>query len=119
MSTVTLTTRTQFAFVIVEYGSGRAFISGYSATRPAAEGRIRRLRRRAIVAPVEAGKVTVELHSCTRCGKPGGVTPFSGPGGICLDCELLARVEAHRPLPDPVHHHDVFSRIEASEEATR
>jgi hypothetical protein len=89
--TVTLTTRTTFPFVIVEYDRhvSRPFIRGYAATEAAAAPRAR--KRGGVVGRVEAGKVTVEVHACTRCGKDGGVRRFSGPGGICLDCELAAR----------------------------
>ena len=91
-TTKVLTTRTRHPFVIVEHGKHGPFISGYATTKPHAEGRVRRLRRTAaIVLPVVAGKVTVELHECTRCGKPGGLKRFTGPGGICIECELAAR----------------------------
>ena len=92
MTTVTLTTRTRHPFVIVEHGKHGAFISGYATTKAHAEGRLTRLRRTAaVVLPVVEGKVTVELHECTKCGKPAGVKRFTGPGGICLECELAER----------------------------
>ena len=92
MTTVTLTTRTKHPFVIVEAGPRGPFISGYATTKAHAEARLRRPRGLpGVVRPVAGGKVTVEVYHCTKCDKHAGFRPFSGPGGICLDCELAAR----------------------------